>query len=66
MSEKTRRKKEGQDTNKKNQRMREAVQERHKGAVPVVSTAEGDIQRFKPGAADDRTRQNLQHSAEER
>ena len=34
MSDKVRKKKDGQDSNKKKQRMREAVQERHENAAP--------------------------------
>jgi hypothetical protein len=34
VSEKDRKKKDGQDKNKKNQRMREDVEERHKNAAP--------------------------------
>ena len=56
MSDKDRRKKDGQDTNKQNQTMREAVQERHGNAAPLEPSAdEGDIRTFKSGAANDRT-----------
>ncbi len=51
------RKKDGQRKDKKNARMREDVAFRHVMAKPIKpSTDQGDIQAFKPGAADDDTR----------
>jgi hypothetical protein len=56
-NEKDRKKKDGQNTGKKNERMREAVRERKAHAQPPrPSTDQPDIQDFKPGSASDRTR----------
>ncbi len=58
MSDKDRRKKDGQDTNKKNQRMRAAEQESHARAGTADDAREnhdqGDVVRHKSGAASDR------------
>jgi len=57
-NEKDRKKKDGQNTGKKSERMREAVRERHEHAHAAGrSTDQGDIQTFKSGAPSDRTRQ---------
>ena len=57
-NEKDRKKKDGENTGKKNERMREAVKERKEHAHAAGrSTDQGDIQTYKPGSAGDRTRQ---------
>jgi hypothetical protein len=57
-NEKDRKKKDGENTGKKNERMREAVRERHEHAhAPGRSTDQGDIQTYKSGSPNDRTRQ---------
>jgi hypothetical protein len=57
-NEKDRKKKDGENTGKKNERMREAVRERHENAhAPGRSTDQGDIQTYKSGSPSDRTRQ---------
>jgi len=57
-NEKDRKKKDGENTGKKNERMREAVKERKEQAHAAGrSTDQGDIQNYKPGSAGDRTRQ---------
>ena len=59
MSDKDRKKKDGQDTNKKNQRMRETVQERQENAAPEgASTDEVDVVKFKSGSPNDRVSQD--------
>lgn len=63
MSDKDRKKKDGEDTNKKNQRMHEAVAERHKNdAGPGVQHDEEDVRKFKSGSENDRTTHNQQGS----
>jgi hypothetical protein len=63
MSDKDRRKKEGHDTNKDRQAMRESVKERHAQAsreTPGTDDERSDgarLQNFKPGAASDRNTQ---------
>jgi hypothetical protein len=55
MSEKDRKKKDGERKDKKQKRMRESVRRRHEDAGPPrASTDQADIQRFKPGSASDR------------
>jgi len=57
-NEKDRKKKDGQNTGKKNERMRESVRERHEQVrASGRSTDQGDIQAYKSGSASDRTRQ---------
>ena len=49
------RKKGGQRKDKKNERMREAVAERHENAgSPGPTTDQKDVQTFKPGAPSDK------------
>lgn len=48
------RKKDGQRKDKKNERMREDVQQRHENAAPKVSHDQKDIQTHKPGSQGDR------------
>jgi hypothetical protein len=56
MSDKDRKKKDGQRADKKRQRMRESVKERHEQAGPErPSRDQADLQKFKPGSASDRT-----------
>jgi hypothetical protein len=56
-NEKDRKKKDGENTGKKNQRMRESVRERKLHAHPGgEQTDEGDIMEYKSGSASDRTR----------
>ena len=63
MSDKDRKKKDGQNTNKKNQRMREAVLERHENAAPSRRSADDvDNVKFKSGSENDRTTRNRQGS----
>lgn len=53
---KRRKKKDGQNKGKKTHAMRESVQDRKARQGPRRSTTDQpDLQRFKPGAADDRT-----------
>lgn len=61
MSDKDRRKKQGERKDKKRERMRKAVQERqaHAGA-PRASTDQADLVRYKPGAPHDRNWQRVQ------
>ena len=55
-NEKDRKKKDHENTGKKNERMRASERERHEHAhAPGRSTDQPDIQTYKPGAADDRT-----------
>ena len=57
-NEKDRKKKDGQNTGKKNERMRESVRERHEHARAAGRvTDQGDIQAYKSGSPNDRTRQ---------
>ena len=56
-NEKDRKKKDHENTGKKNERMRAAVKERKAHAHPGgESTDQGDIQTYKSGSASDRTR----------
>ncbi len=56
-NEKDRKKKDHENTGKKNERMRAAVHERKEQAHAAGRVSDqGDIQTFKPGAAGDRTR----------
>ncbi|MBC8065401.1 MAG: hypothetical protein H7Y17_11255 [Chlorobia bacterium] len=48
------RKKDGQRKDKKNERMREDVKERHENAAQKTSSDQPDIQAFKPGAPSDK------------
>ena len=57
-NQKERKKKGGENKSKKTKAMRESVAERKADAgFKRPSTDQPDIQRFKPGAADDRTTQ---------
>jgi hypothetical protein len=57
-NQKERKKKGGKNRSKKNQAMRESVKERKTRAGPKRrSSDQADVQKFKPGAADDRTTQ---------
>jgi hypothetical protein len=57
-NEKERKKKDHENTGKKNERMREAVKERHEHAHAAGrSTDRGDIINYKSGSSEDRTRQ---------
>ena len=57
MSDKDRRKKDGHDTNKDRQAMREDVKERHEKASkenPELARTEERVINYKPGSASDR------------
>jgi hypothetical protein len=59
MSEKHRKKKDGQDPNKKRRRMRDAVSERHQAAGPARSQrdeADTLTVKYKRGSSSDRSR----------
>ena len=57
MSDKDRRKKDGEDVQKKIQRSKEASKERqHRAQESNASTDQPDIMLHKPGSASDRTR----------
>lgn len=49
------RKKNGQRKDKKMERMREDVVQRHENAVPKVTNDQKDVQTFKPGSRGDRS-----------
>jgi len=57
-NEKDRKKKDHENTGKKNERMRASEHDRHAHAHAAGRTTDqGDIQNFKPGTPGDRTRQ---------
>jgi hypothetical protein len=61
MSDRTRRKKDGERKDKKARRMRASVEARHAHAgAPRRSTDQPDVQLFKPGSASDHTWQRTQ------
>jgi hypothetical protein len=61
MSDRTRKKKNGERKDKKSKRMRDSVEARHaQAAPPRRSTDQADIQLFKPGSASDHTWQRTQ------
>jgi hypothetical protein len=62
MSDKDRRKKQGERKDKKRERMRKAVQERQANGEPRPSTDQVDLQRYKPGSPLDRNWQRVQEA----
>jgi hypothetical protein len=58
MSDKDRRKKDGQDKNKKNQAMREDVARRHEQAGPPDTQTDPAEQQFQQGSNRDNSRAN--------
>ena len=61
MSDRTRKKKNGERKDKKSKRMRDTVDARHaQAAPPKRSTDQPDVQFFKPGSASDHTWQRTQ------
>jgi hypothetical protein len=61
MSERTRRKKNGERKDKKSRRMRDSVEARRtQAAAQRPSSDQPDVQRFKPGSASDHTWQRQQ------
>ena len=63
MSDKDRRKKQGERKDKKRERMRKAVQERQANAgEPRPSTDQVDLQRYKPRSPLDRNWQRVQEA----
>ena len=58
MSEKERKKKDGQDKNKKMQAMRGSVKERHENAAPPEAQTDDAEQQFQSGSQSQNSRAN--------